>query len=98
MANKQVFTAYDVYGFKKALALHAAKSKALVEKYTLKLADWSHEYECLDEQTPSTERDSWKRVVFARIDLLRGFLKDLETPCDLFISEFEKVCREKNNA
>lgn len=90
MANKQVFTAYDVYGFKKALALHAAKNNALYEKYTHLYDDYSQQLDGLAEMTPTDSLLAERDRVKLALSLIDDFLKDLNTPCDLFISRFEE--------
>lgn len=89
MANKQVFTAYDVYGFKRALALHGAKNNALISKYEqlLKLAN-SDEDE-LYLQAPSHNRELSLSSIACKKSCYRKILEDLRKPCDTFISELE---------
>ena len=53
MANKQVFTAYDVYGFKRSLALWSSKNNALIEKWSKALTDVEREIDELYEQNLS---------------------------------------------
>lgn len=92
MSNKQVFTAYDVYGFKKALALHAAKNNSLVAKWQKRLFSI---VECIYElrklQYPSElDKKSIENLIKIQ-EIYSEFLADLQTPCDLFISEFEMI-------
>lgn len=89
MANKQVFTAYDVYCFKKALALHAAKNNALQEKWLSALGDLRKDIEELQSCKPSMEKDYRLRDKQNSIFYVESFLKDIATPCDLFVSQFE---------
>lgn len=90
MANKQVFTAFDVYGFKKALALHAAKNNALYEKWTHFYDGYSQQLDGLSEMTPTQSLFAERDRVKLALSLINDFLKDLNTPCDLFISKFEE--------
>ena len=96
MANKQVFTAFDVYGYKKALALWAAKNNALIEKWSKALADVQQDIEQLYEYKPSSDRDWRIRAKELVRNDIQIFLDDLRTPCDSFISEFEwkNACKE----
>lgn len=89
MSNKQIFTAYDVYGFKKALALHAAKNNALQEKWLSALRDLKKDIEELQYCKPSIEKDYRLRDKQNSLFYVESFLKDIATPCDLFISQFE---------
>ena len=90
MANKQVFTAYDVYGFKKALALHAAKNNALQEKWLSALKSLKKDIDELYTCMPGNERDYRLRDKQNSLYYVEEFLKDIATPCDLFISKFEE--------
>lgn len=90
MANKQVFTAYDVYGFKKALALHAAKNNALQEKWLSALRSLKKDIDELHSCKPSMEKDYRLRDKENSVFYVEEFLKDVATPCDLFISKFEE--------
>lgn len=89
MSNKQVFTAYDVYGFKKALALHAAKNNTLQEKWLSELKSLKKDIEELQSCKPSMEKDYRLRDKQNSLYYVEEFLKDISTPCDLFISKFE---------
>lgn len=89
MANKQVFTAYDVYGFKRALALWSAKNNALIDKWTKALEITKQDIEELYTCKPSDERTYRIRAKELVLVDIQIFLDDLKKPCDSFISEFE---------
>lgn len=90
MSNKQVFTTYDVYGFKKALALHAAKNNALQQKWLSALNSLKKDIEELYTFVPGNDRDYRLRDKQNSLYYVEEFLKDIATPCDLFISNFEE--------
>lgn len=83
------YTDADIECLKAALARYAAKEKQLEDKYTLRLLAMQEEYARLSEQKPSVTRDSWQRVVAARIDVYKAIIEDLQTPADMVISDFE---------
>lgn len=93
MSNKQVFTAYDVYGFKKALALHAAKRNALEEKWLNRKQRILKDLDDLQSLIPSQLRSAAQTDLRNQLELVVEFLTDLAIPCDLFISRFEEVAR-----
>lgn len=89
MSNKQVFTSYDVYGFKRALALHAAKNNALISKYEQLLKLANSDEDDLYLQTPSQNREMALNSIACKKSCYRMILEDLRKPCDSFISELE---------
>lgn len=90
MSNKQVFTAFDVYSFKKALALHSAKNIALREKWLSALRSLKEDIAELKSCRPSFEKDYRLRDKENSVFYIEEFLKDIDTPCDLFISKFDE--------
>ena len=91
MANKQVFTAFDVYGFKKALALHTAKNNALIKKYEELLKIANDDEDKLYCEPPTASRDASLYSIARKKSCYRMILEDLRKPCDFFVSDFEML-------
>lgn len=90
MANKQIFTAFDVYSFKKALAQHSAKNNFLYQKWSRIYENYTQELDDISKKIPSVSLFAERDKVKLALSLINDFLKDLNTPCDLFISKFEE--------
>lgn len=84
------------YAAKKTLALWSAKNNALIRKYEELLKILDQDEDKLYCHLPSLSRDVSLYSIDCKRNVYRMILDDLRKPCDLFISEFERVNHDED--